>query len=451
MQLKFHSVKTGTRVIPLLILSLLLPPLVSAQYSILWPKPIEQLFQSDSLHWKKIYTGTLDKHHPFLMEVGYNGNLLKGWYTFGGEKEIYHLDGFLENNQFFLEEWYSETETGSISGKIDSTGFNGFWENYRKNTKWEVDAVEIKEAPKRPTLYHQWLGAKSSGSRLEGNWSLLLEDNQLIKGFFTDSNGSVFDITSYRASDGKNLFLKVHRPDSILNLSVQFNMETATGLIYSDKELDSIQIKLTKASDLQLNNSHSFHHFEWGYSLSPFHKRIMTEFDLKRDSIFRQIEIIVPTEADHQYRGQINYNGFLSPVYAAEDVLSGIYQIKSYSAQKLQKNAAFPVLIDLKSKRFIHIEEGIYSPAAWRLDLGSYLKEQINLKNKSNPTSSVWKNTKEEDFPLLVFAGDQLLAATLHDQMRGHLFITIPYEMIERHFSPSSWMMKKLSAQRKNK
>lgn len=449
MQLKFHRLKIETSVLCLLILSWLLPPMVSAQYSILWPKPIEQLFQSDSLHWKKIYTGTLDNHHPFLMEVGYDGNLLKGWYTFGGDKEIYILDGFLENDQFFLEEWYSELETGSISGRIDSTGFKGFWENYRKNTKWEVEAIEVKETPKRPTLFHQWIGAKSSGSKLEGNWSLLLEDNLLIKGYFTDPTGCVFDITSYRASEGKNLFLKIHQPDSVLTMSVQLNMENANALLYSGKDIDTIQFKFTKASDLQLNNSHSFHHFEWGYSLATFHKRIITEFDLKRDTIFRQIEINVPQEASHQYRGQINYNGFLSPVFAADDVLSGIYQIKSYSAQKLQKNAAFPVLIDLKSKRWVDIEDGIYSPAAWKLDLGSFLKEQINLKNKANSSSSVWKTIKEEDFALLVFAGDHLLAATLHDQVRGHLFIVIPHEMIERHFSPSSWIMKKLSAQRK--
>ncbi len=442
--------KKWTKVLCILLLNLLVSLAARAQYSILWPQPIEQLFNSDSLQWKRIYTGTLDNHHPFLMELGFDGNLLKGWYTFGSEKEIYELDGFIENDQFFLEEWHSDsTETGSIAGRIDSSGFHGFWENYRKNTKWEVEALQVKEAPKRPTLYHQWIGAKSTGSKLEGTWSILLEEDQLIKGYYTDQSGCVFDITSYRASEGKNIFLKIHQPDSILTLSVQLNLENSTGLVYSGKDIDSIQFKFTKASDIQLHNSHSFHHFEWGYSLAPFNKRIMSEFELKRDSIFRLIEISIPQESSHQYRGQINYNGFLSPVYASEDVLSGIYQIKSYSAQKFQQQAAFPVLIDLKSKRWIDIEDGIYSPAAWNLDLSSYLKEQINLKNKSSSADTAWKKVKAEDFQLLIYAGEHLQVATLHDLMRGHLFITIPQDMIERHFSPSSWLMKKLSAQRK--
>ncbi len=448
MQLKFHNLKKRISILCIFVLSLLVSSTIQAQYSILWPKPVEQLFKSDSLHWQKIYTGTLDNHHPFLMELGFDGNLLKGWYTFGGDKEIYILDGFLENDQFFLEEWHSDSlETGSISGRMDSLGFNGFWENYRKNTKWNLEAIEINEAPKRPELYHEWIGAKSSGSKMEGSWSLLLEEDQFIKGYYIDSKGCVHDIISYRPAEGKNLFLKIHQVDSVLSLSVQLNLETSVGLVYSGNDIDSIQFKFTKASDIQLINSHSFHHFEWGYSLASFNKRIMNEFEKNRDSVFRKVEVNIPQESSHQFRGQINYNGFLSPLYADNEVLSGVYQIKSYSAQKLQNQAAFSVLIDQKSKRWINPAEGIYSPAAWDLDLSSYLKEQIKLKNKDS--STLWKDVKAEDFSLLIFAGDHLLVSTLHDPMRGHLFFTIPQEIIERHFSPSSWVMKKLSAQRK--
>src|SRR5690606_5889514 len=111
---------------------------------------------------------------------------------------------------------------------------------------------------------------KSTGGKLEGTWSLLLEEDQLIKGYYTDQKGSVYDITSYRTSEGKNIYLKIHQPDSILTLSVQLNLESSTGLLYSGKDIDSIQFKFTKASDIQLHNSHSFHHFEWGYSLATF-------------------------------------------------------------------------------------------------------------------------------------------------------------------------------------
>lgn len=447
MQLKFLSLKNRTSVHLIFILSLV-STLTQAQYSILWPRPVEELFTADTLHWKRIYTGTLDNHHPFLMEVGFDGTLLKGWYTFGGEKEIYNLDGFMENDQFFLEEWHSDSlETGSISGRMDSLGFSGFWENYRKNTKWRVEAFEVKEAPKRPELYHQWIGAISSGGKLDGNWSLLLEEDQLIKGYYIDQKGCMHDITSYRPGERKNLFLKIHQADSVLSSSVQLNLETSRGLLYSGKDIDSIHFKFTKASDIQLVNSHSFHHFEWGYSLASFNKRIMADFEVNRDSIFKQVEINIPQESSHQYRGQVNYNGFLSPFYADNEVLSGVYQIKSYSAQKLHNQAAFPVLIDLKSKRWINLEEGIYSPAAWNLDLGSFLKEQIKLK--LNDQEPVWKHVKAEDFTLLVFAGDHLLVTTKHNPMHGHLFITIPQEIIERHFSPSSWVMRKLSAYRK--
>src|SRR5690606_24234330 len=122
-----------------------------------------------------------------------------------------------------------------------------------------------------------------------------------------------------------------HQPDSILNSSIQLNLETSAGLLYSGKDIDSILFKLGKASDINLVNSHSFHHFEWGYNLASFNKRIMSEFEKNRDSVFKQVEINIPSESSHQYRGQINYNGFLSPFYASNEVLSGVYQIKSYS------------------------------------------------------------------------------------------------------------------------
>src|SRR5690606_13333621 len=149
-----------------------------------------------------------------------------------------------------------------------------------------------------------------------------------------------------------------------------------------------------------------------------------------------QVEVNIPPESSHQYRGQINYNGFLSPFYASNEVLSGVYQIKSYSAQKLQKQAAFPVLIDLKSKRWIHHEDGIYSAAPWNREISSDVKEQINGKKKSG--SSAWKDVRDEDFSLFVVAGHHMFVTTMHDPMWGHLFIPSPEEIIERHDGPAS-------------
>lgn len=408
-----------------------------------WQEELKELFtDGDSIYWAKRFVGSKNDLFTFQGYLASNGDDIKGWYFYDGSTDTFQLEGLLDSQTLYLEEWYTEgQESGFFKGHFDGNHFLGTWvgstvaESMTCHFKEHTETVQSKPSP-------VFLNFKSDHPLWTAKWLVYTDYLYCFQGVVVTQDKSFFqlkllDIT--KADDGSTpiytvlLLDKYFNPVGKMNLNLQAN----TGeVLYQDWESFSIKGNKVILESTQQQEA-DFHQLKMIYRLPALDKQ-SSQLLIFSDTSCNLYER--RRYATNQ-RASIYSTAMFYPTYADKNQVSALFSVNT---AREGQNCIDQKAINWysKSKGLIDLTEDILDKPTWERELNQFVElhlERIKSEKEFDPS---WQKLKREDFKHMLLSDAGIVLAKDYDPVLGVLFIPVPREMVLYHFDKKSQVYK---------
>lgn len=119
---------------------------------------ISKLFKKPkNIKWLRHYQGTVDDMKKVNIALAFDGNHCKGVMEYVSSKEKVQLNGVIKKGKLKLEEVNGKEVTGYIEGKYDADVIDAEWSNHDHSVGGQISAVEIDYLKKQEIVKENWV------------------------------------------------------------------------------------------------------------------------------------------------------------------------------------------------------------------------------------------------------------------------------------------------------
>jgi len=398
---------------------------------------VKTLFENQAnIQWIKHYKGRIDDLNDVAITLAFDGTDCKGRLTYLRSDTDFDLNGFIENQTIFLQEFDEKNKvSGTLSGKISGKTIHGNWKNFDGSRGGNLSLLETENITKFPSYCgdNKWI-RKYKGKIANDNWEIILqkESSDRLSGlvFYKKKN------TSYtikgNIDENDNFTLKAKNQQGQI-------VETFIGQLQQD-QLTIGKKKYPKTTLLPVEGLTvgcvEYADYATGYDITfpkttnaAFNKQMDEETNawIKACRNYLLKAKKQETFADPKMRAAERGFAWGEVEYFSKKVISG-FMTFSNTWTPGQKLIAFN--FDMENDRMLYLEDFFEDKKDYQKYIRNYIKKEI--KNHQLYSDSNFKKwIKKNDFSYFTIRKDGICFSTKYSQLYGRQSVTIPYRQLQ--------------------